>query len=184
MVDKGPPARLSDRLAGGSRRSLGEADAVAAEARGSRRLVDELVDCLLVEDELVRMRAADALEKVARDRPEWVAPHVDRLLGEVAEVEQPSVRWHVAQLLAEVPLDPSQRERAVVLLRRMLEEETDWIVLTCAMSAMTDLALAGSAPDTVAPWLVAVLRRHARDPRPAVAKRATRQLARMGGRAR
>jgi hypothetical protein len=34
------------------------------------------------------MRAADAIEKVCRDRPEWFVHHVERLLGEVASIER------------------------------------------------------------------------------------------------
>ena len=64
----------------------------------------------------------------------------------------------------------------MALLRGMLEEDTDWIVLTCAMTALTDLAL---AQPPVAPWVVELLQQHAGDPRPAVAKRAVRQLARL-----
>lgn len=168
---------LRDRLSTGSARSLGEADQVAAEAADSRQLVDELVDCVLDDDELVRMRASDALEKVARTRPEWVGPHAERLLGKVALVDQPSVRWHLAQILAEIPLQPEQRERAVALLRRMLAEETDWIVLTCTMTALTDLCLDDA---TAKPWLGSLLRQHAGDPRPAVAKRAVVQARRLG----
>lgn len=168
---------LVERLSGGSARSLGDTEAVVAEVLADPGLVSELLGCVLDADEIVRMRASDALEKVARVRSDPLAPYAERLLTQVAEIDQPSVRWHLAQLLAEVPLDAGQRSRALRLLRWMLAEESDWIVLTCAMSAATDLALAsGDVPD----WLVPGLDRHRGDPRKAVAKRAARQLARLG----
>ena len=168
---------LVERLSGGNARSLGETESVVAEVLAAPGLVSELFGCVLDVDEVVRMRAADALEKVARARPELLAPYAERLLTEVSEVDQPSVRWHLAQLLGNLPLDVGQRSRALRLLRWMLAEECDWIVLTCAMSAATDLALlSGDTPD----WLAPELDRHRGDPRKAVAKRALRQLARLG----
>jgi hypothetical protein len=76
------------------------------------------------------MRAGDALEKVVRQRPDGMAPHLERLLSEVADVTQPSVRWHVAQILGEVRLTDGQRRRAVHVLKNNLESCADWIVLT------------------------------------------------------
>jgi hypothetical protein len=56
-------------------------------------LLDELFACLGNADDIVRMRAADALEKVCREHPEWLVPYADRLLSDVAGIDQPSVHW-------------------------------------------------------------------------------------------
>ncbi len=53
---------LRDQLGGGDRRSKGTADAIAAEALDDPPLVAALVAALDDPDELVRLRAADALE--------------------------------------------------------------------------------------------------------------------------
>lgn len=169
--------RLADRLRGGNPRRLGEADRIAAEVAASRPLLGELCDCLRDSDPVVRMRAADALEKVAREHPDWFTDRVEWLLTDVAAIDQPSVRWHLAQVLAEVPLTTPQRRRAIALLRGVLETDSDWIVLTCTMTSVTTLVLADRRP---AAWLDAALHRHLQDPRPAVAKRAARQLDRLG----
>lgn len=56
-------------------------------------------------------------------------PFVDRILGDLGHREQPSVQWHVAQLLAELDLTPSQRRRAVAWLQqRIATTDVDWIV--------------------------------------------------------
>jgi len=161
-------------LRGGDARSLGRVPEVVDEVLRSRDRLTGLFDCLVENDDVVRMRAGDALEKVARQRPDWMLPFVERLLDEVAAIAQPSVQWHLAQILAEVPLDAGQRRRAIQVLRHNLESSTDWIVLTTTMQALTTLA---AADERAQRWLVPALKRRLDDPRPAVAKRAAKLLA-------
>ncbi len=105
--------RFPEALRGGDPRSLGRTgEAVAAVLADDRRF-GELFACL----------------------GDGVAPWVDRLLGDVAAIDQASVQWHLAQILAEIPLDPGQRDRAVAILKANLEQAHDWIVLTATMSA-------------------------------------------------
>jgi len=40
------------------------------------------------------MRAADAIEKVTRDRPELLQPWKQQLLGTVSALEDKELRWH------------------------------------------------------------------------------------------
>jgi hypothetical protein len=58
-------------LSGGNPRSLGRTEEVVTLVLGNGMRLHELYDCLLQDDEIVRMRASDALEKVCRQRPEW-----------------------------------------------------------------------------------------------------------------
>ena len=96
-----PPRRepFAEMLAGGHRNSLGRTEEVVGIVLADPGRLDELFASLAVRDELVRMRAGDALEKVCREQPEWFAPRIERLLGDVAQIEQPSVQWHLAQML-------------------------------------------------------------------------------------
>jgi hypothetical protein len=146
-------------------------------ASGGPRLA-ELFECVSHDDEIVRMRASDALEKVARAHPEWLEPYVGRLVTEVAAIDQPSVRWHLAQILAEVPLDTGQRAAAIRLLQGYLRTATDWLVLTHTMTSLTVLARDDA---DLRGWLIPELRRHRGDRRRAVAKRATAMLTRLTG---
>lgn len=68
-------------------------------ALGSPSLVEELLECVFSDDEIVRTRASDALEKVCRRRPGPLRPSLERLLVDMAAVRQPSVQWHLAQIL-------------------------------------------------------------------------------------
>ena len=98
----------------------------------------------------VRMRAGDALEKIARIRPELLAPFTRRLLGDVADVDQPSIQWHLAQILTEIELTPQQRQRAIAILKRNLERYEDWIVLNLTLHALAHFAR--DDPELTANW--------------------------------
>ena len=54
---------------------------------------------MLHEDSLVRMRAADAAEKISVKCPEYLKPFKKKLLNEIAKSEEQEVRWHVAQMI-------------------------------------------------------------------------------------
>lgn len=161
-------------LTGGKPKALVRVDEVLAELGADASRLGELIDCCSAADPVVRMRAADALEKFARLRPELVAPQVDRLHAELSASTQPSIQWHLAQIWGEVPLTAGQRKRAAAWLVRTLDESDDWIVLTCSMSGLA--ALAADTP-ALRPALRQRLVRHAAAPRPAVAKRAIKLLA-------
>jgi HEAT repeat protein len=170
------PVRFDETLRGGNARSLGRTSEVVEAVLTSPQRLPELLHCLVDADDVVRMRAGDALEKVARQEPDWIRPLLDRLLTTLAHSQQPSLQWHLAQILEEVPLTPGQRRQAVRFLKTTLKESDDWIVLTCVMQSLTTLA---SADPELRTWLIPRLRRQLEDRRPAVAKRAEKQLTRL-----
>jgi HEAT repeat protein len=72
-------------LAGGDRRSIGRANQVAAAVLQSPRLFSELIQGLWSTDSLVRMRAADAVEKISRQKPDLLRRYKRELLGLLRE---------------------------------------------------------------------------------------------------
>jgi hypothetical protein len=84
-----------ENLVGGPKRDLRNAGVVAAVLAESAR-VGQLFECVLDRDEYVRMRAADALEKVCRTDHAILEPLTERIFEEMAVIDQPSVQWHVA----------------------------------------------------------------------------------------
>lgn len=125
-----------------------------------RTRLEELFACLRLEDQVLRMRAGDALEKVCRQRPEWLAPEAERILHDVGAVDQPSVQWHVAQILGHVKawLSADQAVRATRLLQHNLVTSGDWIVLNTTMDVLTAWARGDPA---LAAWLAPHLERPA-----------------------
>lgn len=73
-----------DSLAGGDRRSLGRANMVVKGISRDPKLFSLVFEAMLHNDPVVRMRAADAIEKVTVSRPEFLQVHKRKLLGKVA----------------------------------------------------------------------------------------------------
>ncbi len=165
---------LRARLTGGKPNSLGEVPQVVSEVLVNPQLLPELYDCLFSEDQWVRMRAGDALEKICRVHPDWFVPYLPRLLGDVAEIPQASVQWHLAQMFGEIEITDSQRSRAVAILTANLSDpHVDWIVASHCMETLTQFASAGTvSPATVRPLLERQLQHRSN----AVKKRAAKLL--------
>ena len=168
-----------DVLAGGHHNSLGRTEEVVGIVVDDQGRLDELFACLDSPDELVRLRAGDALEKVCRERAEWFLPYADRFLTEIGRIDQPSVQWHTAQVLDHLRSDLSdaQRRRASDLLRGYLEESDDWIVLNTSVGILTGWA--GDEP-ALARAIRPALEHLTADRRKSVAKRAAKCLAALG----
>ncbi len=127
---------IRDLLSGGDPRTLRNVDTVIESVLAEPNLVAGLVACVQDGDEVVRMRAGDALEKVCRAQPHLVQPHLTTILGPIAAIEQASVRWHVAQMLSVLVLSDSERQEALAIVRHNLDRGTDWIVLNCSLDAL------------------------------------------------
>lgn len=166
---------FTDLLAGGRPNSLGRTHEVVDLVLADRSRLEELFVALGDPDVLVRLRVGDALEKVCREQPGWFVPHVDRLIDDVGRIEQPSVQWHVAQMLDHLRVDLSEEQarRATALLQDDLTGSTDWIVLNVTMDVLTGWA---GNDQQLARWLAPVLERLRSDRRSSVAKRAARRL--------
>jgi HEAT repeat protein len=175
MLARGVTEPFADMLKGGHPNSLGRTEEVVGIVLADRARLEELFETMGDPDEVVRMRVGDALEKVCREQTGWFVPHVDRLLGDLGRVEQPSVQWHVAQMLRHLRSDLSrtQAQRAAELLQRNLTRSTDWIVLNVTMDVLTDWA---NQDPSLAGWLTPELERLRQDERKSVAKRASKRL--------
>lgn len=131
--------RIAQQLGGGDRRSIGKANAVAAQVLKNHRRFNELIRCLWGEDPIVRMRAADAVEKVSGRCPEVLHPFKVDLLGLLNEATQQELRWHLAQMIPRLELSERERHRAAGAFRNYLNDRSS-IVKTFAIQALADLA--------------------------------------------
>jgi hypothetical protein len=102
-------------------------------------LFEDLFSGMLLEDPLIRMRCADAAEKVTRLHPEFLKPYKAVLLEQLAKVGQPEVRWHIAPMLVRLPLTEAEQEVVFDMLLSYLSDHSS-IVLTFSLQAMFDLA--------------------------------------------
>jgi hypothetical protein len=126
-------------LAGGDRRSIGRSNTVVSAVLRDPSLFPALFGGILSADPILRMRAADAVEKVTAQRPEYLQPYKHQLLGEVARIEQKEVRWHAAQMFPRLELNEAELAQTLQILFAYLNDRSS-IVKTCVMQALADLA--------------------------------------------
>ena len=134
-----PPKNILALLEGGDRRSIGHADQVAAIVDDDPRLFPKLIAGLWSTDPLVRMRAADAVEKVTGTRRELLYPHKKELLGLMAESQEQEMRWHLAVMVPRLILNSKERQAAISSLTGYLQDRSS-IVKTFALQGLADLA--------------------------------------------
>ncbi|MGH9571359.1 MAG: hypothetical protein ACRD4F_17070 [Candidatus Angelobacter sp.] len=133
-------SRIVDKLRGDDQRSIGRSNEVAEEIARNPKLFSEVFRAALAPNQVVRMRAADAIEKATRSQPEFLQPFKRQILKNVAEIQQKEVRWHVALVLPRLRLTSRERNWAISILLEYLEDKSS-IVRTFAMQGLAALAL-------------------------------------------
>jgi HEAT repeat protein len=126
-------------LSGGDRRSIGRANEVVCAVWEHPERFPALFAAILHTDSVVRMRAADAVEKLTAMKPELLAPYKGQLLGVIAALSQAEIRWHVAQMIPRLPLNSREKRQAVAILSGYLEDKSR-IVQANAVDALAMLA--------------------------------------------
>ncbi len=132
--------RILQKLKGGDLRSIGRAEEVVQDILNNPVLFTEVFEGMLDDDPLVRMRSADALEKVSSKHHEYLQPFKSRLLGEVSKVRQQAVRWHVAQMFSYLEVSTQERAEIVSILLFYLDDDKSRIVKVCSIQTLADLA--------------------------------------------
>jgi hypothetical protein len=130
---------ILNKLRGGDRRSIGRSHEVAQGISTQPKLFAQVVSAMLDPNPVIRMRAADAVEKASALHPQLLQPHKHIILKRIAAIPQQEVRWHVAQILPRLRLTSKERNHAVAILFDYLEDKSS-IVKTFSMQALADLA--------------------------------------------
>ena len=170
-----PAKNILSRLKGGDRRTIGRSDEVAAIVSKNPRLFPALMAGLWSDDSLVRMRAADAAEKITRDERKLLQPYKKELLGLMADTEEQEVRWHLAAIIPRLTLNAKERQLAASLLNSYLEDSSS-IVRTFALQGLADLARDDAG---MRPAVLEVLRESARNGTLAMKARSRKLLLRL-----
>jgi hypothetical protein len=130
---------FSSLLQGGDRRSIGRSDEAVAGVRRAPERFDELWACLAHDDSVVRMRAADALEKITRLAPSLLACHKQALLDDTFDDGTPDVRWPLIAMWRRLPLDAAEAASVFKRLDHLLREDESRIVKTAALQTAFEL---------------------------------------------
>ena len=131
---------LLHTLSRGDRRSVGESNRAVLAVLEYPELIGVLFQGLETADPALRMRCADAIEKVTANRPELLLPFKKTILNRLSKLEQQEVRWHVPPMLARLPLTEAEEVTVVNVLLGYTNDRSS-IVKTLSMQALADIAL-------------------------------------------
>jgi len=131
---------IREVLSGGDLRSVGHVDAVVAYVGNDPDRFSELMTGLTDDRPVVRMRSADAMEKVTRHHPELLRAHQSSLFQQLQIAIQQEVRWHLAQLMPRMTWTEEEAADIAHVLTDWIATETSAIVIVNALQAIFDLS--------------------------------------------
>ncbi len=128
-------------LSGGDLRSIGESNKAVSLVLKNQRLFGDLFKCLYSSDPLIRMRSADALEKITQRHPELLQQYKTNLVDDISRIQQQEVQWHFTELVTRVKLTVADLKQVVQVLEQNLKVSKSNIVRTFSIQAIYDLSL-------------------------------------------
>ena len=96
-------------LSGGDLRSAGGSNDAVLKVRNEDDF-DELFKCLSYKDRIVRMRAADAIEKITLKYPSYLFNHKSDLMDLCCTVKEKKLKWYFALLVSRLNLTENEKE--------------------------------------------------------------------------
>lgn len=133
---------LKNLLSGGDKRSLGKSQIVVEQTRKAPSLFKEVYEAIYAEDEVLAMRAVDAIEKIAKKQPEWLMPYKSDLLNQMSHFKTKEHRWHVPLLLSYLTLSKKEVTKVYKQLTAWLKDDKSGkIAKVNCLQALVDLSL-------------------------------------------
>lgn len=136
--------KIEETIFGGDPRSIKGVDKVVKFVLKNPTKLNELFDCVNSNDDIVRMRASDALEKICKQKPDWFVKYKDQLLNDWPKIKQASVQWHLAQILGEISLNEDETKQAINILLNHFKITNDWIVINLSLKSLASFTRKGS----------------------------------------
>lgn len=158
---------IRQMLLPGARLDPGRAWQVVEVVEGRPGKLAQLVECLWDDSPAVANRAADALERVTRDRPQRAQRWKEPLIGLMGEASEKKLRWNLALLIPRLKLTLPECRRVAAVLTSYLDDPSS-IVKTAALHGLADLTL--QDPDSK-PLVLDLLRVAGRSGTPAMRAR-------------
>lgn len=158
---------IREMLSPGRRLNPGRVWEVVELLEGRPAKLSKLIECLFDADPAIASRAADALERITRDRPHQAQRWKEALIGLLAETTEKKVRWNLALTLPRLKLTIPECRRISQILNTWLDDPSS-IVKTTALHGMADLTRQDPAS---LPDVLDLLRMAARSGTPAMRAR-------------
>jgi len=132
---------LLSRLEGGDLRSIGKADEVVKQIGNDQKLFDEVFQGIFDKDSIIRMRAADAVEKVSQKYPHLLNKHKNEILKNLGNFEQREVKWHIALMVSYLKLTMIESKKVFSELSKWATDDKSKIVRVNSMQALADISM-------------------------------------------
>jgi len=132
-------SNILNKLCGGDLRSIGRANEVAKEVEDNLALFKDVFSGLCDEEAVVRMRSADVIEKVTKNKPDLLSGYKSKVISLLATSEQQELCWHLAQIAPRLEYDFQEENDIVESLKRYLLHKSK-IVRVSAMESLTSIA--------------------------------------------
>jgi HEAT repeat protein len=165
-------SQLLGWLSGGDLRSDGMANEVVKVVLENPGLFDELFAGLSEPDDVIRGRAADALEKVCRSRPDLFVDRLSELFQTVRREQVVMARFHIAMILGHLALHGDLVDDIAEVLLSLLEDESAFV----RSWAIVGLCIVGRRSPAMAGEIVTRISSLERDASAAVRSRARRAI--------
>ncbi len=131
---------ILEKLKGGDLRSVGRSDEVVEDILKKPSLFREVFEGIFNDDPRVKMRSADALEKVSSARPKYLQPFKNKLINEVSKIEQQEVQWHTAQMFSYLKVNKKERDVVIKILLNYINTSKSNIVKVFSMQTLANFA--------------------------------------------
>lgn len=129
---------ILEKLAGGDRKSIGQAWEIANLVCESPELLIQLLAGIAGDDKIVRSRSAATLKFVALQKPLLLSESKPFLIEEMSGVDQWEVREQFCILITKLDLSDDECTRVFQIFKENLTYYSS-IAKTCAMQGMVDL---------------------------------------------
>jgi hypothetical protein len=131
---------LSDYLKGGDLRSIGRVEDLIGLIKNATNF-DLLFEYLHSEDRLLVICAADAVEKISVEHPEWLAAHKKEILHFLQTAQDQEFKWHLAQIVTRLELAEDELRKVWMVVSNWAKNEKESkIVRVNSLQALYNLS--------------------------------------------
>lgn len=166
--------KYEELLSGGHPNSLGNTIDVVNDVLSDERKLNDLFSCYQSNDEVVRLRVSNAIKRVCKEHPEWVAKFIDDLISNTSKINQASTKWTLSTLFMWLDkyMTTNQRLEAIKIMKSNLHYD-DWIVQNTTSESLAHFAMNN---ESLKKWLIPELEKLTKSRHKSVAKRAVKLM--------
>ena len=118
------------------------------------------------------------MKRICKANKPLLIPYIDRFLTEIAQINQASTQWTLADLfgMMEKEMTAAQIVQATAIMKNNLATHQDWIVLNQTMNTLAKWAISDK---TLKAWMLPHLERLQWDERKSVSGRSKKMLVKL-----